>query len=181
MWPLGHLAVGYLLYSILVRFRRTTPRDYPTVALVFGTQFPDLVDKPLAWSFGILPNGRSLAHSLFTAILLIVALHLIFRRYGYSSLSNAFGVGYLSHLLSDAFASAMVGEYSYYYIGFLVWPLVPAIEEGEKSLTVQFSSLGFTSLSTVEVGFTVLVVGLWVLDGTPGLRAILAAPRQMRR
>jgi len=68
MWPWGHLAVGYLLWSVLVRDRRfRPPTGAETLLLAVGTQFPDAVDKPLAWSLGVLPNGRSLAHSVFLA------------------------------------------------------------------------------------------------------------------
>lgn len=181
MGPVGHLFVGYVLYSALVRLRGHTPGDYATVALLVGTQFPDLVDKPLAWTLDVLPNGRSLAHSLFTAVVLVVALYLLLDRHGRSTLANAFGVGYLSHLVGDALASAAVGQYTYYYVGFLAWPLVPAIDEGEKSLLAELPSVGAATFSTVEVGIVALVVGLWVLDGTPGLRPVLAAPRRMYR
>ena len=48
MWPWEHLAISYLAYSLLGRlaWRRPRPlREPPSVT--FGTQFPDLVDKPL--------------------------------------------------------------------------------------------------------------------------------------
>lgn len=69
MWPWEHLAVGYIGYSLSVRLAgRGVPRPRPVVALAVGTQFPDLVDKPLSWTLGVLPSGHSLAHSLFAAL-----------------------------------------------------------------------------------------------------------------
>jgi len=175
MWPWGHLASGYLVYSLLVRLSGGVPRDYTTLALVFGTQFPDLVDKPLAWTFGVIPNGRSLTHSVFTAVFLILAARFLLGRYGYGSLSTAFGVGYLVHLAGDALGPLLSGEY--YYLGFLGWPAVPAIDYGEKSFAAQLAALELTAFTAVEVGLGLLVVGLWVADGRPGLRPVLAVPR----
>ena len=65
MWPWGHLAVGYLVYSGLSRWRfGRLPGSVATLAVALGTQLPDLVDKPLAWTVNVLASGRSLAHSL---------------------------------------------------------------------------------------------------------------------
>ena len=61
MWPWEHLAFGYLLWSLWLRARgRSLPGDWEALVLVFATQLPDLVDKPLAWQLGVLPGGRSL-------------------------------------------------------------------------------------------------------------------------
>jgi membrane-bound metal-dependent hydrolase YbcI (DUF457 family) len=173
MWPWGHVAVGYLVYSVLVHLSGESPRDYPTLALVFGTQFPNLVDKPLAWTLEILPNGRSLTHSLFTAIGIIVVLRLLLHRYDHGREANAFGIGYLLHLVGDAVGPLLSGEY--YYLGFLAWPLVPPIEYGEKSFLSELSSLELSMFSSVEAAVFLVVVGLWILDGAPGLRPLFSA------
>src|SRR6056297_3615611 len=98
MWPWGHAVVGYLAYSgtTHVGWKRP-PSHAATVALLFGTQFPDLVDKPLAWSLGVLPSGRSLAHSTLTAVLLVCVLYVVFARR--RAVVGAFALGYASHLL----------------------------------------------------------------------------------
>ncbi len=179
MWPWGHLAVGYLTYSLLTHLSGNSPREYPTLALVFGTQFPDLVDKPLAWTFGVIPNGRSLTHSVFTAVFLIVVVRVVLSRYRYGSVSTAFGVGYLTHLAGDAVGPFLSGEY--YYLGFLGWPLIPPIDYGEKSFLAEFASIQLTSFSTVEIGLALLVLALWIFDGMPGLRPVLSAPRHAYR
>jgi len=102
MFPLEHFVVAALpvLAYVLLRDRRLpTPR---VVALIFvGSQFPDLIDKPLAHQFGLIPSGRVFMHSLPVAIpfLLVVAL------YGWKTdrtrLSSTFAFAHLSHLLAD--------------------------------------------------------------------------------
>lgn len=102
MLPSEHFIVALLpaLTYVLLRDRRLpTPRF---AALVFlGSQFPDLVDKPLAHQFGVLPSGRVFMHSLPIAVpfLLLVGL------YGWKTdrlrLSGAFAFAHLSHLLAD--------------------------------------------------------------------------------
>ncbi|WP_135805417.1 metal-dependent hydrolase [Halorussus marinus] len=175
MWPWGHLATGYLAYSLLVRVSGERLRDYPTLALAVGTQFPDLVDKPLAWTFGVIPNGRSLAHSIFTAVVLVLAIRFVLRRYGHARVSTAFGVGYLVHLFGDAIGPFLAGEY--YYVTFLGWPVLPAIDYGEKSFAAQLATLELSAFTAIEFGLGALMIGLWIADGRPGLRAVLEAPR----
>lgn len=123
MWPWEHAAIGYIAYSIYCRRRGQPPEDGPTLALLFGTQFPDLVDKPLAWGFGVLPAGRSLAHSLVVAIPLTFAIWVICRRYRREEYAVAFAIGYLLHLPADAITPALYGNQL--HPEFLLWPLVP--------------------------------------------------------
>ncbi len=102
MWPLGHAAVGYLLYTLATRARFDRP---PTAlalcALLVGTQFPDLVDKPLAWYVGVLPTGRTLAHSLLVLIPVSLVVLALARRYDRTELGFAFVLGALSHAVVD--------------------------------------------------------------------------------
>lgn len=181
MWPWGHLAVGYLLYTALVHLRYRRPPDgYATVALAFGTQFPDLVDKPLAWSLGVIPNGRSLAHSLLTALVVIALLELFARRRGYGSIATAFAVGYLAHLFGDAFYPALSGDL--YSLGFLAYPIVPPIEyDTTQSFAAHLGKLSLDSLVTFEFGLGLAVLALWVLDGAPGLGLVSAIPKWLGR
>ena len=61
-------------------------------------RFSDLIDKPLAWSLQVLPSGRSLAHSLLVATVVLVVVHARWRRSGDSTVGVTVAVGYLTHL-----------------------------------------------------------------------------------
>jgi hypothetical protein len=171
MWPWGHLAVGYLAYSLYTHARaHRPPRDWPVGALAVGTQFPDLIDKPLAWTFGVLPTGRSLTHSLVTALLCIVILRLLVRqRYRHRrALVTAFSLGYLSHLGADALGPLLAGEYA--SPRFLAWPIVPAIDPAtDKSFLTHFLGMEFTPFVLAQLGLVGLALGLWRRDGVPGI------------
>ncbi|PSP62987.1 metal-dependent hydrolase [Halobacteriales archaeon QH_8_64_26] len=169
MWPWGHLAVGYVLYSLFVRAYRGRPPDgLPALLVALGTQFPDLVDKPLAWTVGLLASGRSLAHSLLTATIVIGLLGWYARRQGRSDLAFAFAVGYLSHLFGDAIGPVIAGEYV--YLSFLGWPLLPPPPyESEGGLLAHFGNFALTPTSTVGLALGVAFLALWYRDGTPGL------------
>jgi membrane-bound metal-dependent hydrolase YbcI (DUF457 family) len=181
MWPWGHLAIGYLLYTAFVHLRdRRPPTGLAALALAVGTQFPDLVDKPLAWSFGVLPNGRSLTHSLITTLLLVALVELVARRRGYGSIATAFAVGYLSHLAADALYPALSGDI--YSLGFLAWPILPPVEyETEQSFIVHLTQVSLDSSVAFELGLGLAVFLLWFADGAPGLDFVTAVPKWLGR
>jgi len=183
MWPWEHLAVGYLCYSLLVRaFGRRAPRGWPVVALALGTQFPDLVDKPLAWSFGLLPSGHSLAHSLLVALPASALAVTVAGALGRRRIGTAFAFGYLSHLPTDVFYPLLVGGEPNY--GLLLWPVVPAsaTETGAGFVAMFWSLLGRYATELVqgeaslylmiEIGLLGSVVLLWLLDGAPPLNSV---------
>lgn len=121
MWPWEHLAVGYVLVSVLWRARGRIP-DAPTaVATAVGTQFPDLVDKPLAWGFGLLERGMAVAHSVLVAVPLCLLAVALARRYGYGPIVGGFALGYLSHLPADAVYSLFYGNGI--NVGAFLWPV----------------------------------------------------------
>ena len=185
MWPWEHLAVGYLCYSLYahVRFRRA-PRSLPAVAVAVGTQFPDLVDKPLAWSFEVLPSGHSLAHSALVAVPVALLAVFVGRRASRErgAVGTAFAVGYLSHLPGDALYPLVLGHPP--NIDFLLWPLVPVAEaptglgfvEIVRLLFARFVDelvLGaFSAYLLLELALLVGVFALWVADGVPPLGAL---------
>ncbi|WP_115863631.1 metal-dependent hydrolase [Halorussus litoreus] len=182
MWPWEHLAVGYIGYSLVVRLlARRAPGDAAVVALALGTQFPDLVDKPLAWVLGILPSGYSLGHSLFVAAplsALVITAAWGLRR---TEIGAAFAFGYLSHLPGDVFYSLLVGSDAAYSV--VLWPVVPAGDSGATVNLVakvrelfgryvaELASGEVGTYLAVELGLFASVVALWVLDGMPPLRA----------
>lgn len=173
MWPWGHLGFGYLLYRL---GRRDRPEQAPALALAIGTQLPDLIDKPFAWTIPLLPNGRSLGHSLviWVPILLgLVALTDGRRR----RIAIALAVGHLSHLAADALYPALEGQW--YYVGFLGWPIVPPVKYAHESTGIleHFLTFQLTPYSSFELLLFALAALLWVRDGTPGLALVVRAVR----
>ncbi|AQL43337.1 hypothetical protein BV210_11835 [Halorientalis sp. IM1011] len=174
MWPWGHAAVGYLLYTAYRWFRfDLRPHGVAVVALAVGTQFPDLIDKPLAWQFALLPNGRSFGHSLLVAAVLLAVVWVVARRFDARESVVAFGIGYVGHLFGDALYPALAGDF--HYVGFLGWPLIPAIEYDLSSggFLDHLFALDLGSLALFELGLTVVAVGLWYHHGCPGLWVLL--------
>ena len=102
MLPIEHFIVAFLPvlgYSIGRDRKLPTPR---LTALAFvGSQFPDLIDKPLAHQFGLLPSGRVGMHSLpisvpFVCVIIAYGWYTDRRR-----LASVFAFAHLSHLLAD--------------------------------------------------------------------------------
>lgn len=189
MWPWEHLAVGYLAYSIAVRsVTGRPPRDpVAVVVLAFATQFPDLIDKPLAWSLGMLPTGTSLAHSVFVAVPLSVLVAVLAWRWGRPAIGAAFAIGYLLHLPSDAIYAAVILGSPLTGEGF-AWPLVPAtpIERTGFGANVSHYFERYVAALTSREGIRylaaeLLLVGgafaLWLRDGVPGM-ALLHGKRR---
>lgn len=168
MWPWGHAALGYLAYTVLRRRVGERPAGLAVVALAVGTQFPDLVDKPLGWTVGLLPGGRSLAHSLLTLAVLAGAVLALARRVRHRAVGRAFLVGVALHLAGDSLYPALRGEFG--DLTFLLWPVLPM---PEPELAQSFSA----HVAVVEPGptfvFELLLVAAalaaWHDDGHPGL------------
>jgi len=174
MWPWGHLAAGYLCYRVA---NREAPAAGPASALAVGTQLPDLIDKPLAWSVQVLPNGRSLGHSLLVAVPVLVALVLLVdeRR---RRVAVALATGYLTHLATDALYPFVHGEW--YYLGFLGWPVVPPVEyETGQSFLAHLLAFSVTPRTGFEVLLFVVALAVWYRDGRPGMRAPVESARRV--
>ena len=181
MWPLGHAAVAYLLYSLSHRGRFDAPPELgPLVALAVGSQFPDLVDKPLAWYLGQLPTGRTLAHSLLVLVPLSVLVVLVARRYDRTEYGVAFGVGALSHATVDALPVLWNEDAS---ADFLLWPLVSveAYEEGAPSVVSLFLDSLSEPYFLSEFVLAAVAFALWRRDGSPGLERLVAIVGRTRR
>jgi len=177
MWPWGHAAAGYLLYSLARRSQAHRPTDTALLALAVGTQFPDLVDKPLAWSLGVLPGGRTLAHSLLTFTVLAGAVHYATRRYGGRQAGGAFLFGTFVHVLTDGVYSAVALQFA--DLSYLLWPLFPTPEyETAQSFLAHFAKLSLTSTVTFEFVLVGLAAALWWADGRPGLALLRAKGRR---
>jgi LexA-binding, inner membrane-associated putative hydrolase len=168
MWPWGHAALAYVLYSALRRRRGGSPDGVATIVVVFASQLPDLIDKPLAWNLGVIPSGRMLAHAPVVAFPLCVAVYWYFARRSRAKYGVAFGLGYLSHIASDAVQSALAGEYA--YTRFLLWPLLSVPEDSQAGVLAELSGFSLTPSPALIVSAFVglAVAGLWIRDGTPG-------------
>ncbi|MFW5934758.1 MAG: metal-dependent hydrolase [Halolamina sp.] len=166
MWPWDHAAVGYLLVSGLSRLLWAEPpsRRVGGVA-VFAAVLPDLIDKPLSWGLGVLPSGRSLAHSLLLTAPVLALLLTLAVAFGRRKLTAAFVVAYLSHLAGDvAYPLLVDGDL---VVGFLLWPLVPVSTSGSGAgvpyladLVGDFLAVLASPRGAIYLAVDVLVLGL---------------------
>lgn len=173
MWPWEHLALGYLAVSLAWRLAEKEVNDWIALSVAFGTQFPDLVDKLLAWYFDILPAARSLTHSALVAVPLSIAVLLGTSYHDRPDWGVAFAVGYMSHLFGDALPQLI--ERDYQSLTFLLWPVLPLPDyEGLGSVLVNVRELiaspsTYLSVGTYRIGIVVALIVLWTADGFPGL------------
>lgn len=159
MWPWGHAAVGYLLYTAYTRLQYgRSPDDISTVLLLLGTQLPDLIDKPLAWTLALLPSGRSLGHSLLVLIPLSILVYLLAARYRHTEWGSAFAIGALSHAVIDVLPAAIRGEYA--YTTSLLCPLLPAppFNELDRTILSHFFSIEPTPMLALETIFVIMML-----------------------
>ncbi|WP_224268870.1 metal-dependent hydrolase [Haloprofundus salinisoli] len=188
MWPWEHLAFGYVLYSLFRHATGRSPTGPEVFVLAAATQFPDLVDKPLSWTFGVMPTGYGLAHSIFVAPVLVAAALLVATRLGSVMWGAAFAVGYLSHLVGDVVYPYIEGDAL--SLDPLLWPLVnntgAAPEAGSIELVVYYLVRWLGDLLRLDVGLLLafelalatFVFGLWAYDGFPGVAMVV---RPLRR
>ncbi len=187
MWPWGHLAVGYIAYATYTRYREDAhPVGVPVVVLTVATQLPDLIDKPLAYSVGVLPEGRSLAHSLLFAVpLCLAALALARRGTGWRGRSGvALAVGYATHLFGDSIRELLALNLD--GLTFLAWPVLAAPDyattsfDGHAEQFVESASRlsggELTPFATEWLLFA-LLVGLWLWHRAPPLPSFRAVLR----
>ncbi|WP_246998694.1 metal-dependent hydrolase [Halosolutus gelatinilyticus] len=182
MWPWGHLAVAYLCYAVWthVRFDRP-PRALPAIALAIGSQTPDLVDKPLAWTFGVLPGGRTLAHSLFVATLVVSASYAIGVRFDRREIAGAFGLGYYSHLLADLPPDVLTGDVS--GAAYLLWPILeqPPEEPVSGLLDAIFNYYAMGPYQVFQLVLFAVAAAVWYVDGRPGVGYVRASIDRLGR
>lgn len=174
MWPWDHVALGYLCYSGARRLRgRAPPPANAAAAVVFGSLFPDLVDKPLSWTFSLLPV---FTHTLVIALPVCVAVLLTTRRAGAPALGGGFAAGYLLHLVGDLLYPLVTDG----VVGYrrLLWPFVAysgdpgvgLVEATLRFLEIYVAYLGSPAAVWYIVADLALLVAallLWVADGRP--------------
>jgi hypothetical protein len=190
VWPWEHLAVGYVAFTLLARAFDRPVDGASALAVALGTQFPDLVDKPLAWSFSVLPSGTTLAHSIFVAVPAAAAVVYVTRRRGYGTRGAAFAVGYLSHLPADVLYGPLT-DGGPVTVDALLWPVVtrtPSNGEGLLTTVLYYVGEYRSFLATpralyyllFEATLVGLAVALWVADGAPGVGLLRRATARWR-
>lgn len=167
MLPWGHAALGYLLYRVLRRLGDPDrpPTDAEALALAVGTQFPDLIDKPGAWTLAVVPSGRSVGHAI-PVLVPILALLWIVASPDRRALVAAFVVGVGSHLLGDSWELLLAGKLG--DLTFLLWPFFPVAPEHGRSFIEFFLSLTLTPTVAAGLVVTAVALGVWYRDGYPG-------------
>ncbi|ELY76568.1 membrane-bound metal-dependent hydrolase [Natrinema pellirubrum DSM 15624] len=139
------------------------------VALAIGSQFPDLIDKPFAWTLGLLPGGRTLTHSVFVAALLLPIAYSLARRFGWPEAGMAFAIGHASHLLSDIPPTAILDR-DLSATTFLFWPILePPQYQTPGSILAGFLRYSMGWYEWVQLGLVVVALIAWYYDGAPGL------------
>lgn len=183
MWPWEHVLFAYVFLSVYVHLRyRFPPGELPVVALVFGSALPDIVDKPLAWQFGLFETGWNVAHSIFVAVPVSLLVYAVARRWGHSRVGTAFGFGYLLHFVGDVLPASI--SRNRLYLDPILWPLGnPTVSQNHESFSGgvqylfaqyigQLLSFELTPVLTLQLLSVVLGIGLWLYDGRPGLRLV---------
>lgn len=190
MWPWEHVIVGYVAYSLFRHLLfRQSPTGPETLAVVFASLLPDLIDKPLAWQFGVFEGGYAIAHSVFFAVPVSILVGTLAWRYGAGRAGLAFAVGYLIHLPSDLLSPyAQEGEVAFERV---LWPIRRSQGEYSEGLVGEFVEIVVPYLYELAAGepsgyllFQLGLMGcaflLWVYDGMPVLReAVLGTHRRM--
>jgi hypothetical protein len=183
MWPWEHVLFAYVFYSVYVRLHyRFAPDEWPIVALVLGSFFPDVIDKPLAWQFSLFETGWGIAHSVFFVVPFCVAVYATAKTYGDSEIGIAFGFGYVCHLVGDVLPASLSRGRP--YLDPILWPLGNpqtsgdhgSFFDGVSSLFLEYAaqlhSLEVTPVFALQLGSIVAGLTLWLYDGRPGLRLL---------
>ncbi|SFC24330.1 LexA-binding, inner membrane-associated putative hydrolase [Halobiforma haloterrestris] len=191
MWPWEHALVGYLAYSLCCHaFHRESPGGLEAFAVVVASVLPDLIDKPLAWEFGVFESGYALGHSIFVAVPLAIVVGSLARAWGRSRAGLAFGLGYLLHLPADVVDGYVRGGYLEF--GIVLWPVAPVetpptaapagfLSEFSRLFAGYREQLLAGELSTylwLQFGIVVLTALLWLYDGAPVARECLAGGKR---
>lgn len=177
MWPWDHVAIAYVLYSIVRRLAGERPS---TEVFVLGgaALLPDVLDKTLSWGFDVFPSGYAVGHSALVAVPVgaaVIALAAGRRRL---EVGLAFVVGYWSHLLADVAWGALV--YGSPPFERVLWPVVEfepyATRRGLLDRALYYlgdlaGTLAGADPALIVAYLTPLGVSvlLWVLDGVPGI------------
>lgn len=162
MRPHEHLLFAALPIGLYVLARhRRLPTGYTIAAVLLGTQLPDLIDKPLAWSFGVLPSGRMFAHSLVVSLPVLAVGGVLATRRGYVRWTAVFVIAYLSHIIGDFYPIIWQGT-DYYFFPNLFWPLLRANPDQSPSFLAHAPPSIWSIL--LSIGIFLCLCGYAALD-----------------
>lgn len=183
MFPWEHLVLGYVVFSLWSHLRYREPPDWAgALGAAFGSQLPDLIDKPLAWTWGVTETGYAIGHSIFFAPVVLLVTYAVARRLDRMRAGVAFGLAYLSHLVSDVFYPIAFGRPIEPRV--ILWPIASpptsTIEGGFLTRTIFYVRRFVTEMTAGEITpfivFQLLLVGgatlLWLYDGAPVVRDV---------
>ena len=190
MWPWEHVFFAYLFYSIYRYLKYgDSPSGPATIALAFGSVLPDLIDKPLAWQFGIVESGYTVGHSIFVTVPLLIGIYLLARRRDRAREGGAFAVGYFLHIAGDVLPiSLRRGELYYEHV---LWPFVvvessrthngfsQGVAYNLSSYVQGIAALEVTPVVALQLGSVVFGLLLWRFDGYPGVRTAIEGLRSV--
>jgi len=181
MMPWEHAIIGYIGYSIIVRtVYKETPTAVETAAVVLGSLFPDLIDKPLAWQFDLFVSGYAFAHSVFIAVPIATVVALLAWRHGAFRTGLGFAVGYLLHLPGDVIPSYIRGEGL--AVHRVLWPFRQEGSGYDSGFGTELTDnlVGYASWLIEElasgnpdpylfvvIGIAIVGLLLWIADGMP--------------
>lgn len=158
MLPTAHLLVALVPVLAFVYLRdRRLPSPGVVAVGAFGSQFPDLVDKPLAHALYVIPSGRVFMHSLPFAVPVWLLVGAYAWWTGRTRAGAVFAFAHASHIVADN-AQALFGPDPRVPADML-WPLVPATSRppiphwaGAGLLNVHLWAL-FSALVLAAAGF----------------------------
>ena len=124
--PLEHFIVAVLPVALFVLGRdRRMPQPRLLAVVFLGSQFPDLVDKPLAHEVMVLPSGRVFLHSLPFAIPITLVVLGYGWRTGRLRYAGAFVFAYATHVVADTYTTLLDADPA--ISPDLLWPFVEPI------------------------------------------------------
>lgn len=161
MRPIEHLIVAlcFALGYVTVATRRLPSLELAAVAFV-GSQFPDIVDKPLALEVGLLPTGRVGVHSLPIAIPIWALVLLYSWKTERLRAGVVFVIAYASHLVADNHAALAVGVIP----SDLLWPFSSPVPRPEIPYWAGPRSINVHLFTLFSIGVLSILTYYLVLD-----------------
>lgn len=182
MMPWEHVLIGYIACSLFlhVAFRRA-PAGVEAVAVAIAAITPDLIDKPLAWEYGVFPSGYALGHSVFFAGTIAAVSVALAHRLGRGPIGWAAAIGYASHLFGDLLPryirdGELLVERFLWPVHVVKGPTHQGLVDGFMGATVEYvadlGQLNGSPYMRFVIGLTAFGLVLWIIDGMPVVREL---------